>query len=266
MNGPWGRRLRRLVAAKIAALAWAHALGGRSKRPQLLGEARRVPVVTRVQWGKQHGWLVPAWIFQQETHAALCRGDFLPARWQVTVPWLLRETRPARGEDLLFFAAVLAVEATHPRALVHWLPARWHRSAAPQMTLTLKAESAARLVLHGLDASGSAAQCTAILRAGEAHRLTLPWQGVYALETRTWPHGRVGLRTADHGVYVVSAAGWENIALKGESVWLLGFTTWRQFWRQARYLRRGARSFPHGTHFSPAYGVPWCALEPLGAL
>ena len=278
MGGPRGRRLRRLAAANVVTLAFARHFAAVGTHVQLLGAASRAPVVTQIRWGHRQGWLAPTWVFQPEICKALQHGDFRAEQGLATLPWTLRETAAARGDDLMFFGLLLATEAPaqsqtapvlaerKPIAPVHWLPARWQRSAAPQMMLTLKAENALSITLYGTSVHGNALRHTVVLRAGEAHRLTLPWQGVHALETRVWPRGRVGLQADGRGVHVISPEAWENVYLYGKAVWLLGFTTWRQFWRQARYLRRGARSFPHGTHFSPAYGVPWCALEPLGAL
>ncbi len=272
MGGPWPRRLRRLAASKVLALALTHALGARGGRVQL-GREARAPVVTRVQWRGRWGWLAPTWVFQPETCAALQQGDFRADQWRVTVPWALREDAHARGDDLLFFGAVLAAEAPQqaeaagkPLTVVHWLPSRWQRGWGARLQLTLKAERAFSVVLHGIGARGEGVQQAVGMMAGEVQRLDLPWQGVYALEASHWPRGRLGLRAAGRGVYVVSPDAWENIHLYGGAVWLLGFTTWRRFWRQARYLRRGARSFPHGVHFAPAYALPWCDLEPLRAL
>jgi len=278
MEGPHGRRLRRLAAANVVTLAWTHHLAAKSGRVQLLGAVPRAPVVTQIQWGIRRGWLVPTWVFQPEICEVLQQGSFRAERGLAVAPWALRETATAREDDLMFFGLLLATEAPdqaqaapvqaagQSATVVHWLPAYWHRSAAPQMTFTLKAEEHLSVTLYGMDVHGRPLRHAVILRADEAHRLTLPWQGVHALETRVWPRGRVGLQADGRGVHVISPEAWENIYLYGKAVWLLGFTTWRKFWRQARYLRRGARSFPHGTHFSPAYGMPWCALEPLGAL
>ena len=278
LRGPWGKRLRRLAAAKALVLALSHVLGERGVLLRTEGEAARAPEVGRVQVGDLQGWVVPTWVFQGETVEALQRG-VSPESIMASAPWLLRESSEARARDLLFFGLVLAPDAPRraearkakengqPLTVVHWLPSRWQQPRGGLLSpFVFKTEHPFSLRLHGLNRNGQYARYALALRGGEVARVHLPWQGVYALEANAWPQGRVGLKAAGLGIHVVSPEHWENIAIYGREIWLLGFTTWREFWRRARYVRRGERSFPHGTHFEPAYLLPWCALEPLRAL
>lgn len=278
LRGPWGKRLRRLAAAKALVLALSHVLGERNILLHTEGEAARAPEVSRVQVRQRRGWVAPIWVFQREAITALQRG-VPPESIMAGLPWLLRESNAARARDLLFFGLVLATDAPSraeacqakaqgtPLTVAHWLPSRWQQPRGGLLPpFVFKTERTFSLRLHGIDRHGQHAQHALALHAGETLRLQLPWQSLYALEARTWPQGKVGLKAAGAGLHVVSPEHWENIAIYGNEIWLLGFTTWREFWQRARYIRRGGRSFPHGAHYEPAYLLPWCALEPLRAL
>ena len=274
LSGPRGRRLRRLAAAKAFALALAHALGERGQPARLAGAVAGAPTIGCVQTGRRTLWAAPTWIASRETIHTLRRGGHAEA-WAV-VPWRLREALEPRRDDLLFFGLVLALEAPTPseasRArqagfplwVLHWLPERW-RAFPRGARLTLKAEHALTLHLHG-QAEGRPAQHTVALTARRAQRLPLPWEQLTALSADIWPRGRVGLAVRGWRPYLIAPHQWENVRLYGLEVWLLGFLPWQVFWRKARYFRRGARTFPHGAHFTPAYGVPWEALEPPRAV
>ncbi len=274
LSGPWGKRLRRLAAAKAFLLALAQYFRERDRPVRVAGGAAKAPEVGRLWLSGRTVWAAPTWVASRETIHTLRRGGFEEA-WAV-VPWPLREAEEPRRDDLLAFGLVLALEApTAPEAararaagfplwVLHWLPRRWHTFPAGA-NLTLKAERALTLHLHGR-AAGAPAYQTVALAAEQSQRLALPWEQLVALSADAWPQGRVGLTVPGWPPHVVMPHQWENARLYGLEVWLLGFLTWGAFWRQARYFRRGERSFPHGAHFAPAYGVPWRALEPPRAV
>ncbi len=274
LEGPRGRRLRRLTAARVLALAFVQHFGAVGRPARVAGPAAADPRVVRVMLGARTAWLAPGWVFRREALRALRRGRF--AEGWAALPWRMREALEPRPDDPVLFGLLLALEApTRPEAararkagfplrVLHWLDGRW-QAFPPGAHLALKAEHALTLRLHGR-AEGAPARRTVALPAGETQRLVLPWEQLLALGADAWPRGRVGLALPGRPPYVVGPHQWENVRLYGLEIWLLGFLPWRAFWRQARYLRRGARTFPHGVHFEPAYAIPWKALEPLRAV
>ncbi len=273
LRGRWDARLRRLIASQAGALAAAQFLAERRTQPRVLGPEPALPTLVRLQWGAREGWLVPQWVASRKAIEALQQGAWESP--QALVPWRAREALAFRRDDLFLFVAVLAWEAPrrraaeglHPVRPVFWMPRRWQHPPQEGLNpLVVKAERALSLRMYGLDSAGREKQQAIALRQGQTLRLSSQWRALHALETFAWPRGRLGLKRGTHTPLVIVPRQWANLWLYGRAVWLLGFLTWRDFWRQARYLRRGQVVFPQGRLSEPVYAVPWQNLLPPGAL
>ncbi len=273
LRGRWDARLRRLIAAQVGALATVQFLAEHHIQPRVLGSELALPTLVRLQWGARKGWLVPQWVASRRAIEALQQGVW--ENPQALVPWRAREALAFRRDELFLFVAVLAWEAPRPHAAeglhpvrpVFWMPRRWqHPSHEGLGPLVVKAERALSLRMYGLDSAGREKQQAIALQQEQALHLSSQWRALHALEAFAWPQGRLGIKRRMHTPLIIAPRQWANLWLYGRAVWLLGFLTWRDFWKQARYLRQGQVVFPQGRLSEPAYAVPWQNLLPSDAL